>query len=639
MGDNPRSHAQQSGAPAAVGPDALPLLMMSGKRRHSLLRSEPMVMLQFIVQAESCAETVEELGELGAVMFCDLNEGATAFQRNFVAQMRECDDVERCLRYIGDEVEKAQLVEGQSRPEFEPIGGYGSASVSRQSSAADRLANNFEEMRRTLKETVKDLKQLHTSESQLATNYNHLVELSHVLQKCDDIFSEARKGDSTVVPRSLSSAELAAQAAADAYGDGGGGATPATPGPLPRAATGRGAAGSSSDPTSPFPTMPGGGIDLEGGLRGSGMSGGGLQLSGEAQTRLGYIAGVVSRGRLVAFERVIFRATRGNMYLRHADISQQVRDPHTGELVYKSVFIIFFSGQRALAKVTQICDTFGANRYTYPSQFGQRAALLTEVQTRIDDLQQVISHASSHRAHRLAELAQQMPKWRSVALKQKAVYRILNMWNYDLTRKCLIAEAWCPVSSYEETQSAVRRGAARSGAQVPSIVNVIETDEKPPTYFRQNKFTAGFQGIVDGYGVPRCGEINPTPFTIITYPFLFGVMFGDVGHGFLVLLVALYFILREKKFMAMREQDIGDILGYPWHGRYVLLLMALFSIYCGFIYNDFFGLMADLFGSAYDPPIKGESRSRRAPGAVYPLDSTPRGTTPRMSSPLPIRTK
>ena len=122
MGDNPRSHAQQSGAPAAVGPDALPLLMMSGKRRHSLLRSEPMVMLQFIVQAESCAETVEELGELGAVMFCDLNEGATAFQRNFVAQMRECDDVERCLRYIGDEVEKAQLVEGQSRPEFEPIG-------------------------------------------------------------------------------------------------------------------------------------------------------------------------------------------------------------------------------------------------------------------------------------------------------------------------------------------------------------------------------------------------------------------------------------------------------------------------------------------------------------------------------------
>ena len=100
-------------------------------------------------------------------------------------------------------------------------------------------------------------------------------------------------------------------------------------------------------------------------------------------------------------------------------------------------------------------------------------------------------------------------------------------------------------------------------------------------------------------------------------------MFGDVGHGLIVLILALYFIVREKRFMAMREEDIGDIVGYMWHGRYVLLLMALFSIYCGFIYNDFFGLMADLFGSAYDPPTKGESRSRSAPGAVYPFGLDP----------------
>ena len=62
---------------------------------------------------------------------------------------------------------------------------------------------------------------------------------------------------------------------------------------------------------------------------------------------------------------------------------------------------------------------------------------------------------------------------------------------------------------------------------MPSIVNAIDTDEKPPTYFKLNKFTASFQAIVDGYGVPRYGEINPAAFTIITYPFLFGVMFGD----------------------------------------------------------------------------------------------------------------
>ena len=118
---------------------------------------------------------------------------------------------------------------------------------------------------------------------------------------------------------------------------------------------------------------------------------------------------------------------------------------------------------------------------------------------------------------------------------------------------------------------------------MPSIVNVIETDESPPTYFRINKFTAAFQGIVDGYGVPRCGEINPAAFTIITYPFLFGVMFGDVGHGLLVLVFALYLVCNERKYNAMREEQIGEILSYPWHGRYVLLLMGLFSIYAGLL--------------------------------------------------------
>ena len=64
-----------------------------------------------------------------------------------------------------------------------------------------------------------------------------------------------------------------------------------------------------------LPTVPGGGIDLEGGF----------QLHGKtAPTRLGYVAGVLNRARLVAFERVVFRATRGNMFLSSADITQQV---------------------------------------------------------------------------------------------------------------------------------------------------------------------------------------------------------------------------------------------------------------------------------------------------------------------------
>lgn len=49
----------------------------------------------------------------------------------------------------------------------------------------------------------------------------------------------------------------------------------------------------------------------------------------------------------------------------------------------------------------------------------------------------------------------------------------------------------------------------KSGATVPSFVNRIPTSNTPPTLIRTNKFTSGFQNIVDAYGVGNYGEVNP----------------------------------------------------------------------------------------------------------------------------------
>ena len=52
--------------------------------------------------------------------------------------------------------------------------------------------------------------------------------------------------------------------------------------------------------------------------------------------------------------------------------------------------------------------------------------------------------------------------------------------------------------------------------------------------------------ILPGYHIV-CIPAPSAPYAVITFPFLFAVMFGDAGHGFLMALFAFLLILREKK--------------------------------------------------------------------------------------------
>jgi V-type H+-transporting ATPase subunit a len=390
-----------------------------------LLRSEAMQLVQVIIPAESARLAVSNLGDLGLLQFKDLNADKSPFQRTYAAQIKSCGEMARKLRFIKEQMSKAEILTSSTQFSGTPL--------------------EIDDLEIKLGEIEAELMEVNANNGKLQRTYNELVEYNFLLQKTGEFFDSAQR----------SATHQQSELMADQSGD----------------------------------------YSLENPLLEQEMV-----TDPSKQVKLGFLSGLVPKQKAMVFERILFRATRGNMLLRQESVDEYVTDPQSGEKVVKNSFVIFYSGERAKSKIMKICDAFGANRYPFPEDLAKQLHTIQEVSGQVSELKATIEIGLAHRDSILKNIASEFEQWNNLLKKEKAIYHTLNMFSLDVTKKCLIAEGWSPVFATSKVQDALHRATTDSNSQVGSIFQILNTQESPPTYFQTNKFTSPFQGVVDAYG-------------------------------------------------------------------------------------------------------------------------------------------
>lgn len=111
----------------------------------------------------------------------------------------------------------------------------------------------------------------------------------------------------------------------------------------------------------------------------------------------------------------------------------------------------------------------------------------------------------------------------------------------------------------------------------PDTICIVDEDHEnieagPPTKLKNPKFFKPFEMYIRMYGLPGYNEIDPTIFVALTYSFIFGAMFGDVGQGLLLLIGGLLLFKFKKSNLA-----------------YIISCAGFFSTIFGFMFGSIFG--------------------------------------------------
>ena len=163
---------------------------------------------------------------------------------------------------------------------------------------------------------------------------------------------------------------------------------------------------------------------------------------------------------------------------------------------------------------------------------------------------------------------------------------------FPRTEAAVLIAGWVPAGEVASLEH--RMGEITSGRYVlETSLPDASTEEQVPVLLKHSRLLRPFEMLVSTYGLPNYQELEPTLFVALSYIVMFGMMFGDAGHGMVLAACGLVALLAGQ---SRRLRDFGVLL----------LFGGLSSIFFGVVYGSYFGMEAMKKYALWHDPLEGD---------------------------------
>lgn len=327
------------------------------------------------------------------------------------------------------------------------------------------------------------------------------------------------------------------------------------------------------------------------------------------------VCGLSPTTKVQKLSRTVYRVSRRNAIF------------HIGETSDDMIpYAIFVSSPALQQKVQKICESYSPYVYNFQSESSNLYQQIQQVQDHLNQSLDIIRQTADSNRNFLTEISHSYWPWRIFITKEKQIWQAVDYGDFNSADSSVIYQAWTPKRFTHDLIPDLQNASVEGGSPVPIQVDISDPSDHPnsvvPTFIEKNEFTRSFQILNNAYGIPNYDELNGGAFYCM-YPFLFGVMFGDIGHSIFYILAAIALLvidpIRKKK-----RWNLGDIGGSIFGFKWLLFFCAICAFYCGFIYNECFGLPFSTFQSNWELDVNASTSTfqkwkQKNDNKIYPF--------------------